>query len=110
MPRISKPFTFSMIGIVILLFVLIALLRSYLSSGDYRVASTTKVAQLTGIDDREWPARPTGQFLSESPAGVTGTDLGYPFEHRGRLYFLFGDTRETDPDLCDPAVCGTNAT
>src|SRR5947209_5261722 len=108
MPRISKPVTLSMIGIVILLFVLIALLKSYLSSGDYRVVSTTKLIQLTGIEDRQWPSRPTGQILGGDRSGVTGTDLGYPFEHGSRLYFLFGDTRETDPDLCDPEPCGTD--
>ena len=30
---------------------------------------------------------------------VTGTDLGYPVEHGGRLYFYFGDTRDYDPNL-----------
>jgi hypothetical protein len=30
---------------------------------------------------------------------VTGTDLGYPVEHDGRLYFYFGDTRDYDPNL-----------
>jgi hypothetical protein len=105
----SKIALLSAVSIVVLFFFVIPLLRNYLSSGDYSVVSTTKVSQLTGTVDREWPARPTGQILSRVPAGVTGTDLGFPFEHGSRLYFLFGDTRETDPDLCAPDVCGTKA-
>jgi hypothetical protein len=69
---------------------------------------TTKVCQLTGEDDRERPGKQTGIQLSGVPAGITGSDLGFPFEHAGKLRLLFGDTREIDPDLCEPAVCGTS--
>jgi len=52
--------------------------------------STQKVCQLTGDFDRE---KNTGT-LSETGKkfGVVGTDLGSSFEHKDRLYFLFGDT------------------
>jgi hypothetical protein len=52
--------------------------------------STKKVCQLTGDIDRSTGA-PT---LSRTGKrfGVDGTDLGSSFEHRGKLYFLFGDT------------------
>ena len=30
---------------------------------------------------------------------MTGTDIGWPFEHGNGLHFLFGDTRDFDPDL-----------
>ena len=52
--------------------------------------STKKVCQLTGDLDRQ-RQRPT-LSLTRTRAGVVGTDLGSSFEHKGRLYFLFGDT------------------
>ncbi|MBA3714236.1 MAG: DUF4185 domain-containing protein [Pyrinomonadaceae bacterium] len=57
----------------------------------YVPGSTEKVCQLTGDFDRGLK-RPT---LSQTAKryGVTGTDLGSSFEHEGRLYFLFGDTK-----------------
>jgi hypothetical protein len=88
--------------------ILVAGLRKYLNDDAYFVTSATKICQLTGIEDRERPGQQTGQLLSGVGAGVTGSDLGYPFEHGDRLYFLFGDTREIDADLCEPALCGTN--
>lgn len=71
-----------------------------------------KVCQLTGDTDFQYRAPTTNR--SESRFSVGGTDLGYPFEHDGRLYFLFGDTggstpdgrdsiaytRDADPDTC----------
>jgi hypothetical protein len=71
-----------------------------------------KVCQLTGDTDFQYRA-PT-QNRSFSRFHVGGTDLGYPFEHDGRIYFLFGDTggsipdgrdsiaytRDADPDAC----------
>ena len=71
-----------------------------------------KVCQLTGDTDFQYRAPTTNQ--SKSRFSVGGTDLGYPFEHDGRLYFLFGDTggstpdgrdsiaytRDADPDMC----------
>ena len=76
-------------------FVLIVWTRSLAAAPDasdlrYVAGSTKKVGQLTGDFDRGLD-RPT---LSQTGKryGVIGTDLGSSFEHRGRLYFLFGDT------------------
>ncbi len=71
-----------------------------------------KVCQLTG--DTDFQNRAATSNRSQSRFSVAGTDLGYPFEFDGRLYFLFGDTggsipdgrdsiaftRSTDPDTC----------
>ena len=32
-----------------------------------------------------------------------------PSERRGRLHFLFGDTRNFNPDLCEPGTCGVES-
>jgi len=75
-------------------------------------ARSQKVCQLTG--DFEFQNGADTKNRSKSRFSVAGTDLGYPVEHDGRLYFLFGDTagstpdgrdsiaytREFDPDLC----------
>ena len=56
---------------------------------------TKKLYQLTGECDRE-----VNQFTinrTESRFGLIGTDLGSPFEHNGRVYFLFGDTHSINP-------------
>jgi hypothetical protein len=52
--------------------------------------STTKLEQLVGDEDKE-THKPT---LSRTNARykIWGTDLGFSFEHEGRVYFLFGDT------------------
>ncbi len=47
--------------------------------------------------------------LGGGSKGITGTDIGWSFEHDGRLVFLFGDTRDFSPDLCEPGTCGTQA-
>ncbi|MBI3097434.1 MAG: DUF4185 domain-containing protein [Planctomycetes bacterium] len=78
-----------------------ALLAAALCASDSAVAeepgrlvhvpgSTKKVCQLTGDLDRS-TGSPT---LSQTGRrfGAVATDLGSSFEHRGRLYFLFGDT------------------
>lgn len=70
-------------------------------------SASTRICQLTGTDDRSTPGRLTGMQLGGVTGGVTGTDIGWPFEHDGRLIFLFGDTRDFNPDLCEPDVCGT---
>jgi len=52
--------------------------------------STKKVCQLTGDLDRETCTpvlSATGQRF-----GLEATDLGSSFEHKDKLYFLFGDT------------------
>ncbi|NQT15421.1 MAG: DUF4185 domain-containing protein [Planctomycetes bacterium] len=56
----------------------------------YAPNSTRRVYQLTGDFDRA-AGIPT---LSQTGKrfGVVGTDLGSSFEHKGKLYFLFGDT------------------
>ena len=55
-----------------------------------RLTSTRKVEQLIGDVDRE-TGKPT-RNRTEERYGLKGTDLGYSFEHRGRVLFLFGDT------------------
>ena len=53
--------------------------------------STKKVSQLTGDLDRAASTSTlcrTGQRF-----GLLATDLGSSFEHKGKLYFLFGDSR-----------------
>lgn len=70
-------------------------------------ARSKKICQMTGDVDfqTEQPTRSrTGISM------VPGTDLGSPFEHDGRLYFLFGDTNgeadgiaftnDSDPESC----------
>ena len=52
--------------------------------------STTRVEQLIGDVDAQ-----TKQPIANSTLtrfGIHGTDLGYSFEYKGRLIFLFGDT------------------
>ena len=63
-----------------------------------------KIVQLTGEFDREgWDGAGTPSFAfnrTQSKFGIIGTDLGVSFVHRGRLYFLFGDSWRvgyTDP-------------
>lgn len=53
-------------------------------------SSTEKVCQLSGDFDRA-TGRPTLSQTGER-FGVVATDLGSSFEHKGRLYFLFGDS------------------
>ena len=55
------------------------------------MALSQKVCQLTG--DTDFQNRNQTRNFTETRFAVAGTDLGYPFEHDGRLYFLFGDTR-----------------
>jgi len=52
--------------------------------------TSAKVCQLTGDFDKD-RQEPTLSRTFER-FGVAGTDLGDPVEHKGRLYFLFGDT------------------
>jgi hypothetical protein len=56
----------------------------------YIDGSTAKINQLVGEEDKEFH-KPT-LSRTETRYGLTGTDLGYSFEHQGRVYFLFGDT------------------
>ncbi len=68
----------------------------------YVAGSAAKVCQLTGERDRQ-----TGQLTlnqTRSRYGVWGADLGYPVEHAGRLYFLFGDTQGSQGTALAPDV------
>lgn len=56
----------------------------------YVAGSTKRVSQLTGDFDR-MHGKPT-QNLTGKRFSVHATDLGSSFEHKGSLYFLFGDT------------------
>lgn len=62
----------------------------------YVPKSSKKICQLTGAFDRE---RGVPAFnRTESRFGLAGTDLGASFEHKGRCYFLFGDTWPVGPN------------
>jgi hypothetical protein len=54
------------------------------------VGSTVKLEQLIDDVDKERHKDTRGQSFSRY--GIMGTDLGYSFEHAGRVTFLFGDT------------------
>jgi len=56
----------------------------------YVPASSTRVEQVIGDSDRS-TNKPTVN-LTQKRYGIEGTDLGVSFEHKGKLYFLFGDT------------------
>jgi hypothetical protein len=67
----------------------------------YVPKSTKKICQLTGDFDRG-AGKPT---LSQTGKryGVIATDLGSSFEHKGKLYFLFGpsfSSTRTAPCKC----------
>src|SRR5262249_36970324 len=61
-----------------------------------RLPDTRKIAQLTGEFDRQgWNGVGTpsqAHNRTETRFGIRGTDLGSSFVHKGRTYFLFGDT------------------
>lgn len=56
----------------------------------FKLAQTVKIQQLTGDFDRQLGVNT--RSLTDTRAGVWGTDLGSSFVHNGRLWFLFGDT------------------
>jgi hypothetical protein len=75
---------------------------------------TKKVVQLTGEYDREgWNGQGSPGFAfnrTESRFRIRGTDLGVSFEHKNRVYFLFGDTwrvnqTPAEQDLDSIAFC-----
>src|SRR5215217_6961308 len=88
---------------------LIASSMVFLLSSMSAIASTKRICQLTVVQDRSSPGALTGMQLSGITGGVTGTDIGWSFEHQGRLHFLFGDTRNFSPDLCEPGPCGVES-
>ncbi len=62
----------------------------------------TKIMQLVGDSDLETkPPTPT-RSLTATNVGLLGTDLGFSFMHRGKLWFLFGDTVARDPSAQRP--------
>jgi len=76
------------------------------------ITRSQKVCQLTGAFD--FQNRNGTKNQTEARFSVAGTDLGYPFEHDGRVYLAFGDTagstgdgrdslaytRSIDPEAC----------
>lgn len=56
----------------------------------YTLGSTIKLEQLIGDEDKELHQPTRSQTVMRYQ--LQGTDLGYSFEHEGRIYFLFGDT------------------
>lgn len=52
--------------------------------------ATSRICQLTGDRDALTGAPTKNRTFSRQR--VFGTDLGYPVEHRGRLFLMFGDT------------------
>ena len=56
----------------------------------YVPGSTHKISRLIGEMDKQ-THQPT-LSRTESRYQLQGTDLGYSFEHQGKIYFLFGDT------------------
>jgi Domain of unknown function (DUF4185) len=56
----------------------------------YVPGSTHKINQLVGELDKQTHQATLSR--TESRYQLQGTDLGYSFEHRGKIYFLFGDT------------------
>jgi hypothetical protein len=76
----------------------------------YVPGSTHKINQLIGETDKQ-----THQLTlsrTESRYQLRGTDLGYSFEHQGKIYFLFGDTvgaRDAALDSIATADIGADA-
>jgi hypothetical protein len=62
----------------------------------YVEKSTKRICQLTGEEDRQLKQPTLNRTLSRF--GLLGTDLGSSFEHKGKLFFLFGDTWERPGD------------
>jgi hypothetical protein len=56
----------------------------------YVPGSTHKINQLVGEMDKQ--THQSTLSRTQSRYQLEGTDLGYSFEHQGRIYFLFGDT------------------
>jgi hypothetical protein len=67
-----------------------------------RIGVSEKVCQLTG--DVDWgTGRPTAARTFAN-AGLDATDLGYPVEHAGKLFLLFGDSWPPDHGHLPPDV------
>jgi hypothetical protein len=57
-----------------------------------------RICQLT----QDWEPTDRPHPGNTTPIGITGTDLGIPVEHNGRMYLFFGDCREA-PDVTTDA-------
>jgi Domain of unknown function (DUF4185) len=79
-------------------FTILALLPALASAQEptWFPGTTVKICQLTGDFDvaRKLPTL----SRTKTRFGVEGTDLGSSFEHDGKLWFLFGDTRGRSGD------------
>jgi hypothetical protein len=64
---------------------------TYSAQFEFVPGSSKKICQLIGDVDLQFGTPTISQTLTR--AGVSGTDLGFSFEHNGKLYFLFGDTQ-----------------
>ena len=62
--------------------------------GGATAARSEKICQVSG--NWEFQMRSPTRTLTDSRFELTGTDLGFPFEHNGRWFILFGDTRPRD--------------
>lgn len=69
---------------------------------ELRLLAVSKLEQLVGDFDKHLRRPTRGQ--THSKYGVLGVDLGYPFEARGRLVFLFGDTIGTEGQSGSDAI------
>lgn len=68
----------------------------------------TKVCQLIGDVDFEFQAPTLNQTLSRY--GLSGTDLGASFEHAGKVWFLFGDSKPASGNpTCGDSVATSTA-
>ena len=59
------------------------------------IGTSQKVCQLTG--DTDWETGQPTAARTLTNFGLDAVDLGYPVEHDGKLFFLFGDTRPATP-------------
>lgn len=64
----------------------------------YVPGSSRKLCQLTGEWDRSLGKDKPAFNRTETRFGMFGTDLGASFEHKGRCWFLFGDTHPSGPN------------
>lgn len=62
----------------------------------YVRASTKKIAQIVGDHDNETDQPTENQTLTRY--NLWGTDLGIPFQHKNKIYVLFGDVPGSDRD------------
>jgi len=72
---------------------------------NFVLGSTQKVCQLIGETDLQTNKPTTNQ--SETRWGLMGIDLGYSFEHDGKLFFTFGDSIPTRTFNGKPNTQGT---